>query len=40
LRIFFFCTCPPNVGCDPSQGYFKKNLSGSKGDYKGYISAL
>jgi len=25
---------PPSVGCDPSQGYFKKNLLGSKGDCK------
>jgi len=37
----FFGTCPPSVGCDPSQGYFfKKHLLGSKGDCKGYISAL
>jgi hypothetical protein len=38
LRIFG--TCPPSVGCDPSQGYFQKTLLGSKGDCKGYILAL
>jgi hypothetical protein len=36
----FFGTCPPSVGCDPSQCYFKKNALGSKGDFKGYILAL
>jgi hypothetical protein len=35
-----FWHLPPSVGCDPSQGYFKKNALGSKGDCKGYISAL
>jgi len=35
-----FLHLPPSLGCDPSQGYFKKNLLGSKEDYKGYISAL
>jgi hypothetical protein len=35
-----FLALAPSVGCDPSQGYFKKNALGSKGDCKGYISAL
>ena len=27
----------PGVGCDPSQGFFERNiLSGSNGDHKGY----
>jgi len=37
-RIFWHL--PPSVECDPSQGYFQKTLPGSKGDCKGYISAL
>jgi len=38
LRFFFFMFShlPPNVGCDPSQGYFQKTLPSSKGDCKGY----
>jgi len=28
-----------NIGCDPSQCYFKKTLLGLKGDCKGYILA-
>jgi hypothetical protein len=33
---FFLCLShlPPNVGCDPSQGYFQKTLPGSKRDCK------
>jgi hypothetical protein len=34
----FFCTCPPNVGCDPSQGILsRKKAYGSKGDCKGFF---
>jgi len=40
LVIKDFLHLPPSVGCDPSQGYFKKNALGSKRDCKGYISAL
>jgi len=36
----FLTLASPNVGRDPSQGYFQKMLPGSKGDCKGYISAL
>jgi len=43
IEVFFsmFLTlASPSVGRDPSQGYFQKMLPGSKGDCKGYISAL
>jgi hypothetical protein len=41
VEVFsMFSHLPPSVGCDPSQGYFQKTLPGSKGDCKGYISAL
>jgi len=35
--FFFFGHLPPSVGCDPSQGYFQKTLSGSKGGCKGFF---
>jgi len=39
LRIFWHL--PPSVGCDPSQGYFKKTLPGSKrGLQKIYFSLV
>jgi hypothetical protein len=40
LIIKFFRTCPPSVGCDPSQGYFQKSNRLNMGLQRIYFSLV